>query len=127
MWSICGEHPRCIFIILTAIIFRISFLFLSQGRRTSERFVKPAVPTQSLCLNSSAPNVMSHQGSGILGAAINSVNSNVHHTLNPLNSSLSSGSSITLPTNISNPSISFASNSALTQPASPMDTSAYKE
>lgn len=114
------HHFDCYF----AFLF---FLFFSQGRRTSERFVKPAVPTQSLCLNSSAPNVMSHQGSGILGAAINSVNSNVHHTLNPLNSSLSSGSSITLPTNISNPSISFASNSALTQPASPMDTSAYKE
>lgn len=117
----------CVFntLIIISAIFCIPSLL--QGRRTSERFVKPAVPTQSLCLNSSAPNVMSHQGSGILGGAISSVNSNVHHTLNPLNLSMSSGSSITLPANISNPSITFASNSALTQPASPMDTSAYKE
>lgn len=92
------------------------------GRRASERFVKPAAPTQTLCLNTSAPNVMASTlfGTTHLTAA--------HQPPNPLNSSLSSSSSaITLPTNINNPSVSYASNVAITQPASPMDTSSYKE
>lgn len=107
------------------------------GRRASERFIKPAAPSQTMCLNTSAPNVM---GSGLFGTSSGSMHLSAHQSanplnpLNPLNSSLSSNPSantsthsITLPTNINNPSVSFASNTGFTQPASPMDTSSYKE
>lgn len=67
------------------------------------------MPTTSLCLNTSAPNVMSTMSS--MGGS------------NPMNIG---SHSVTLPANISNPSgMVFAPNNALTQPASPMDTSAY--
>lgn len=75
-----------------------------QGRRTSERFIKPAVP----CLNTSAPNVMSSMSSG---CSSNPMNIGAHN--------------VTLPANINHSSIQFAANNALTQPASPMDTSVY--
>lgn len=125
----------------------ISIFHLLQSRRTSERFVKPAIPTTSLGLNTSAPNIMSHHGS-ILGAlggcgsnnsvgnlsgtqqgiggnnALNLTMPTLGSNSNSLNSSLSSSSNSTLPTNSS---ISFAGHSAFTQPASPMDTSVYKD
>lgn len=101
------------------------------GRRASERFIKPAAPTQSLCLNTSAPNVMA---SNLFGTSSGSIHHNTHQSsnplnpLNPLNTSSNAGSqTITLPTNINNPSVSYASSTGITQPASPMDTSIYKE
>lgn len=101
------------------------------GRRASERFVKPAAPSQSMCLNTSAPNVMA---TSLFGTNTGAIHLNAHQSSNPMNSSLSSNSSantssqaITLPTNINNPSVSYASNMGITQPASPMDTSSYKE
>lgn len=78
------------------------------GRRTSERFIKPAIPTP-VGLNTSAPN--------ILAAGMNSSGSA------SLNSSFTSSSNFQLP---SNNCISFAGNSAFA-PASPMDTSVCKE
>lgn len=127
------------------------FLCRSQGRRTSERFIKPAIPTPSLCLNTSAPNILSHQGGGMLNASlvgcsssnvasnsgsagiqpsVNTLNTSISSCpgQNPLNHSLSSiPHNIVLPNNASNPNIVIANNSAFTQPASPMDTSAYKD
>lgn len=76
------------------------------GRRTSERFIKPAVP----CLNTSAPNVMSSMSSG---SGSIPMNIGAHNS--------------TLPANINNSSIQFAANNVLTQPASPMDTSVYSK
>lgn len=101
-----------------------------QGRRTSERFIKPAIPTPSLGLNTSAPNIMSHHGilgsSHIAGHASSSTNSTIGSNPNSLNSSLSSASNTPLPH--ANSNISFSGHSSsFTQPASPMDTSVCKD
>lgn len=92
------------------ILVFFSLINVLQGRRTSERFIKPAVPTTSMCLNTSAPNVMSSISSGSSSTPLN-IGSHHHN--------------VTLPANISNSSMTFGSNNALTQPSSPMDTSAY--
>lgn len=133
-FEMASTNPRCL----------ISFF---QGRRTSERFVKPAIPTTSLGLNTSAPNILSHHSGllGVLGSGGGTgANIGQHHSVNTLStpmasahgsnsnslnsSSLSSSSTHTLPnTNNSNSSLSFAGHSAFTQPASPMDTSVYKD
>lgn len=105
------------------------------------------MPTPSLCMNTSAPNVMSHlhHSNSLLGGTSSGM-APIQHSGNPLNSSILSGGgggggssgsnplnsshthNVSLPTNINNPNISFASNNAITQPASPMDTSAsYKD
>lgn len=86
---------------------------LGGGRRTSERFIKPAIPTASLGLNTSAPNVILGGGSGSGGGGSGT---------SSLNTSFSSTSNSTLPINTNN--ISF---SAFAQPASPMDTSVCKD
>lgn len=135
------------------------------NRRTSERFVKPALPTPLFGLNTSAPNVLTNHpllvsgssqtfsgttgGSSLSSSMLSNLNNsgglgerqNTASTLNnsnasnPMNISLnnsssSSSSSImntsnsslsSFPTNIGNTSTSFA------QPASPMDTTVYKE
>ncbi|XP_055843482.1 coiled-coil domain-containing protein 6 [Episyrphus balteatus] len=136
------------------------------NRRTSERFVKPALPTPLFGLNTSAPNVLTNHpllvsgssqtfsgttgagsslsssmlsnlnNSGGLGERQNTAstlnNSNVSNPMNiSLNNSSSSSSSSIMntsnsslsafPSNIGNTSTSFA------QPASPMDTTVYKE
>lgn len=118
------------FMITKTIVICITFYDLnSQGRRTSERFIKPAIPTPSLGLNTSAPNIMSHHilGGGvgsphIAGTASSSTNSTIGSNPNSLNSSLSSASNTTLP------NISFSGHSSsFTQPASPMDTSVCKD
>lgn len=120
------------------------------GRRTSERFIKPAIPTPSLGLNTSAPNVLSSQfmGAGILGSnqGVNSGGGGSGINLccgasntslissNPMNASLNNSSSSSS-SNINNSNLTSAftptnnSNSTTTfaQPASPMDTSVYKE
>lgn len=123
------------------------FLLCKQGRRTSERFIKPAIPIPSLGLNTSAPNILSHHG--ILGnnSSASSTSSqhhqhHHHHQLsgnpnssnnsstvgsNPNSLNSSSSSNTTFPPNLNN-SITFAGHSSsFTQPASPMDTSVCKD
>lgn len=78
-----------------------------------------------MALNTSAPNVMSHHNSGLIGGT-SSASTSIQHSGNQLIGSHTHN--VSMPTNINNPSISFASNNAFTQPASPMDTSAsYKD
>lgn len=74
-----------------------------QGRRTSERFIKPAIPTSSLGLNTMPLSFMGDRGGGGGGSSSSS-----------LNSSFSSATNNTT-------TIIFA------QPASPMDTSICKD
>lgn len=132
------RRPRtsCNAIFIISSFYGLTF----QGRRTSERFIKPAIPSQSVGLNTSAPNILSHQHHGILGSSSgpshhlpgNSHSPNtsaVGSNPNSLNSSLSSTSNTTLPpnVNISNSNISFGAHTSFTQPASPMDTSVCKD
>lgn len=137
------------------------------GRRTSERFIKPALPTASLGLNTSAPNVlanqfssssagmMSNQGHGVIHGVIGtssagnlglcsggvnerlniSGNTIFNTSTNPLNtSSLNNSSTSISGMNTSNsstslpfPSTANQNTTAFAQPASPMDTSVYKD
>uniref|UniRef100_A0A1I8NYE1 Coiled-coil domain-containing protein 6 n=1 Tax=Stomoxys calcitrans TaxID=35570 RepID=A0A1I8NYE1_STOCA len=127
------------------------------NRRASERFIKPALPTPMLGLNTSAPNVLSGSSgagpsvvgglfscssnatgpsSGFLGNERLSFNS---ASLLSNNATASAGSSNTQPFNINTSNASAnSSNSAFTptnpsgsntfaQPASPMDTSTCKD
>ncbi|CAD7082470.1 unnamed protein product [Hermetia illucens] len=117
------------------------------GRRTSERFIKPAIPTP-LGLNTSAPNVLSNQfigagiqtvssGSGSGGAGVERIslsgatsNSSIISSSNPLNSSLNNSSSSSSSNIVNSNLVSTPTNNppnAFAQPASPMDTSVYKE
>uniref|UniRef100_U5ER74 Coiled-coil domain-containing protein 6 n=1 Tax=Corethrella appendiculata TaxID=1370023 RepID=U5ER74_9DIPT len=88
-------------------------------RRTSERFIKPAIPSG---LNTSAPNMHLQQrdnqtSSSSGGAHICNIGGGTG-TGGSSNSSLSSSSNI---------SISFSGNSSFQAPASPMDTSMCKD
>lgn len=73
-------------------------------------------------------NVATNSGtsSGVHQTMNNPLNSSTGQ--NPLNNSLTSiPQNIILPNNVSNSNIAIANNSAFTQPASPMDTSVYKD
>lgn len=107
------------------------FLLISrlQGRRTSERFIKPAVPL--LGLNTSAPNVLS---SGLQFNSQNNNNSNSGGNNTGSNASLSSSLNNSLSSSQSTssntlPSQSTSSNiPTFAQPASPMETeSTFKD
>lgn len=140
------------------------------NRRTSERFVKPALPTPLFGLNTSAPNVLTNHpllvsgggssqtfsgtttgGSSLSNSMLSNLNNsgggggglgerhnisgvlNTSNASNPMNISLnnSSSSSSSSIMNTSNSSLSaFPSNignTSFAQPASPMDTTVYKE
>lgn len=141
------------------------------NRRTSERFVKPALPTPLFGLNTSAPNVLTNLpllvsggasqtfsgtttgggGSSLNNSMLSNLNNsggvvgglgerqNTGGTLNnsiasnPMNISLnnSSSSSSSSIMNTSNSSLSAfpanIGNTSFAQPASPMDTTVYKE
>lgn len=108
-------------------------------RRTSERFIKPAIP---LGLNTSAPNVLHHHNS-MTGVCSSGGNTGSHFPMlssggassggggggasgaasSSLNNSMTSSSS----TYNTSSNISFGGNSSFVQPASPMDTSMYKD
>lgn len=105
------------------------------SRRTSERFIKPAIP---LGLNTSAPNVLHHHhnssgsGAGVppggsssnfpLLSASNSGAPGGIGACSSLNSSISSSS-----TQHNSSNVSFSGNTSFVQPASPMDTSMCKD
>lgn len=97
-------------------------------RRTSERFIKPAIP---LGLNTSAPNVLHHNNIGTpcppgsSGNQFSLLSSSVGTgggSSTSQNSSMSSSS-----THNTSSNISFSGNSSFVQPASPMDTSMCKD
>ncbi|XP_053690192.1 coiled-coil domain-containing protein 6 [Sabethes cyaneus] len=111
-------------------------------RRTSERFIKPAIP---LGLNTSAPNVLHHHNSmaGLCSSSGSGTSGNTSHFpmlstsagsgsgggggsssggATSLNNSMTSSSTYNTSSNVS-----FGGNSSFVQPASPMDTSMYKE
>lgn len=109
---------------------KILIFIYFQGRRTSERFIKPPVPL--LGLNTSAPNVLSTGGLQFNSQNNNNSNSGGNNTgsnvslSSSLNNSLSSSqstSSNTLPSQSTSSNIpTFA------QPASPMETeSTFKD
>ncbi|KXJ71648.1 hypothetical protein RP20_CCG020092 [Aedes albopictus] len=100
------------------------------SRRTSERFIKPAIP---IGLNTSAPNMLHHSSAGPAsscqpgGSHFPVISTGVGTAgggggMGSLNSSMSSSST---PNTSSN--ISFSGNSSFVQPASPMDTSMCKD
>lgn len=100
------------------------------SRRTSERFIKPAIP---IGLNTSAPNMLHHSSAGPAsscqpgGSHFPVISTGVGAAgggggMGSLNSSMSSSST---PNTSSN--ISFSGNSSFVQPASPMDTSMCKD
>uniref|UniRef100_A0A8D8K561 Coiled-coil domain-containing protein 6 n=1 Tax=Culex pipiens TaxID=7175 RepID=A0A8D8K561_CULPI len=108
------------------------------NRRTSERFIKPAIP---LGLNTSAPNVLHHHhssgagvppggsgGSGsssnfpLLSAGNSGATGGGIGACSSLNSSISSSS-----TQNNSSNVSFSGNTSFVQPASPMDTSMCKD
>lgn len=101
------------------------------GRRTSERFIKPAIP---LGLNTSAPNMFHHHSAGgcVPAGGSNSTggnfpmlsasNSGAPGACSSLNSSISSSS-----TQHNSSNVSFSGNTSFVQPASPMDTSMCKD
>lgn len=102
------------------------------SRRTSERFIKPAIP---IGLNTSAPNMLHHTSAGPMSCQPGS-SSGVHFPaissgagtagggggMSSLNSSISSTA-----THNTSSNISFSGNSSFVQPASPMDTSMCKD
>lgn len=100
-------------------------------RRTSERFIKPAIP---LGLNTSAPNVLHqhhhHHNSAGVPCTPGGTNFPVLSTggtigaTSSLNSSVSSTASTH---NTTSSNISFSGNTSFVQPASPMDTSMCKD
>lgn len=102
------------------------------SRRTSERFIKPAIP---IGLNTSAPNMLHHASAG--PTSCQAGGSSVHFPvisssggsgagggggMSSLNSSISSSS-----THNTSSNISFSGNSSFVQPASPMNTSMCKD
>ncbi|XP_058835724.1 coiled-coil domain-containing protein 6 [Topomyia yanbarensis] len=103
-------------------------------RRTSERFIKPAIP---LGLNTSAPNVLHHHnsmgghchpgaGSGSGHFPMLSTSAGTGGGGGGANTSLNSSVSSSSTYNTSS-NISFSGNSSFVQPASPMDTSMCKD
>lgn len=108
----------------------ISFKNIFQGRRTSERFIKPAIPLSSL--NSSAPNVLTGSGCNVIHSFSQNNNSNGGNNsgsnvslASSLNNSLSSSS--TSSNNSTVPSQSSNNIQQFMQPASPMDTEFAKD
>ncbi|XP_055373402.1 coiled-coil domain-containing protein 6 [Condylostylus longicornis] len=140
------------------------------GRRTSERFIKPAIPSSALGLNTSAPNVLTSNqllsssgvtlppqhssqhslssinlGSNLSGERLVGGNNAtiMNSSLNNSSSTLSSSSSLMMSSSNSSSSIAFTPTNQhqhhqqhqqhqqqlfnAQQPASPMDTSTYKE
>ncbi|XP_055689334.1 coiled-coil domain-containing protein 6 isoform X2 [Lutzomyia longipalpis] len=95
------------------------------GRRTSERFIKPAIPTPSLGGVSNSINL----GATVPVLSGNSANAATLHATATANAqTVATGSATNSPQQSSSSSISFpGSNSAFIQPASPMDTSVCKD
>ncbi|XP_055620211.1 coiled-coil domain-containing protein 6 [Toxorhynchites rutilus septentrionalis] len=107
------------------------------SRRTSERFIKPAIP---LGLNTSAPNVLHHHhhssigapsAPGGSGASFSMISSSTGASAagaggNNINASFNSSISSSSIHNTSS-NISCSGNSSFVQPASPMDTSMSKD
>jgi coiled-coil domain-containing protein 6 len=119
------------------------------SRRTSERFVKPAIPIPMMGLNTSAPNVLHSTnvltgGNGICAGGCGSGGSGAQSSMNTSFSSSSQNSSLPGSTSTSSHNISFSINNANSNnnnnsgqqqqqqtsyiaPASPMDTNISKE
>uniref|UniRef100_A0A1B0D0V0 Uncharacterized protein n=1 Tax=Phlebotomus papatasi TaxID=29031 RepID=A0A1B0D0V0_PHLPP len=99
------------------------------GRRTSERFIKPAIPTPSLGGVTNSASVATSGAAATM--SVSGMTGGVHPSVTVAQAGGTGTAQATAPATISpqqSSSISFpGSNSAFIQPASPMDTSVCKD